>query len=440
MSFYLARFASRDFRNLSQEPLELHPRFNLFFGGNGQGKTNQLEAIYYLFTLRPMRPVRPQQLIQWGAQQSTVQGLVHGRVQRQLSATFSRRERKLKLNGAPPMRLDDYFEGTQVVAFTPEDIQLVRGAPDLRRRWLDRAVFNTELTYLSEVRQYLRVLGHRNALLKKAPVDDALIEVLDTQLVNAGVRIIRRRAALIQRLTPHLQNAFKRIFPERELDIEIIYNANLSRMPQADPEAEQETFEALASESFFEQLAKVRRRERERKSSMVGPHLDDVQFTFCGHPFKISASQGQTRALVLSLKVAEILEIEARSGQHPILILDDVAGELDPRHSAFLFQFLEETNGQVLLSTTDLNNIHLDDRDQYPRYHVRQGRTELLFTRGPHVTPDFEDDDDEEEGEPNQHPYELDVDWREGSEEGHGSEEGEEPEATEGLLHQEEPT
>lgn len=375
MSFHLARFASQNFRNLTGEPLQLHPRFNLFYGNNGQGKTNVLEAIYYLFTLRPMRPVRPRQLITWGEQSATVQGHVHGRTERTLSATFGRKERKLKLNGAPPLRLDDYFEGTQVVAFAPEDIQLVRGAPDLRRKWVDRAVFNTHTHYLAEVRQYLRVLGHRNAMLKKQPIDEMLFEVVTEQFIELGVRIVRRRIALLNRLRPHLQTAFKRIFPEQELTITFDYQSNVVKHYSADPEREPDAFEDEIKDAYTTQIKRLARRERERKSSLVGPQLDDVQFTFQGHPFKNSASQGQTRALVLALKAAEILEIEARSGHHPILILDDVAGELDPKHSSHLFEFLEETNGQILLSTTDLNTIHLENMYQYPRIYVESGST-----------------------------------------------------------------
>ena len=166
MQLYLKTFASRNFRNLAEGYIQLHPRFNLFVGENGQGKTNLLEAVYYLLTLRPMRNVRPRELLAWEQSAATVQGELDGRVSRKLSVTFEKRKRKLKLNDAPPLRIDDYLYDTQVVAFTPEDLQLVRGAPELRRLFIDRAVFHTDINYLSEMRQYLRVLKHRNALLK----------------------------------------------------------------------------------------------------------------------------------------------------------------------------------------------------------------------------------------------------------------------------------
>ena len=171
MSLHLSRFRSFHFRNLQSDELHLHPQFNFFYGDNGQGKTNLLEAIYFLLTLRPLRPVHTRQLLAWDHQEASVQGDLTGNVTRTLQVRFTPRQRSLLLNGGPPLSLDDYFENTHVVSFTPEEIQLIRGAPELRRRFLDRAIFNTHLTYLQEVRQYLKLLSHRNALLKQSCFD-----------------------------------------------------------------------------------------------------------------------------------------------------------------------------------------------------------------------------------------------------------------------------
>lgn len=373
MQLYLKSFSSRHFRNLLESRLELHPRFNLFVGENGQGKTNLLEAIYYLLTLRPMRSVRPQQLIAWGQQEAHVQGELEGRVQRQLAASFEKNKRQLWINQAPPLRIDDYLYDTQVVAFTPEDLQLVRGAPDLRRRFLDRAVFHTELHYLSEARNYLKVLKHRNAVFRLESRDEHLLSVLDEQFVAWAARILRRRLFLLQRLRPYLQQAFQRIFPETEWMVGMEYQSTLGGLPLLTPTTAAGQLEEELQERLRHQLQRYRTRELERRTTLVGPHLDDIEFTFQGRPFKTAASQGQTRGLILALKVAEIFDIQHRSQQHPILILDDVAGELDARHSAFLFAFLEETPGQVLLSATQQEHIQLADLDQYPHHILKSG-------------------------------------------------------------------
>ncbi|HAA57717.1 MAG TPA: DNA replication and repair protein RecF [Myxococcales bacterium] len=373
MSFYLATFASRQFRNLAGSPFQLHPRFNVFFGENGQGKTNLLEAIYYLFTLRPLRPVRPKDLMAWGMADARVQGDVQGRVLRKLAVTFSRNKRQITVNGAPPLQLDDYFDGTHVVAFTPEEIQLVRGAPELRRRFLDRAVFNTDITYLREVRQFLRILSHRNALLKQDNIDSAFLDVINQQFVELGVQIITRRIALLSRLRVHMKEAYARIFPDLQIDVEMHYQSSIRELPKLQGDR---TFEELTEEvtqRFVAYLQRVRTRELDRRKTMLGPQQDDIAFVFGGKPFKQTASQGQTRALVLALKIAEIREIEMRTQQAPLLLLDDVAGELDPRHSAYFFQFLEETDGQVLLTTTDLDYIRLPDIQLYPRFRLEKG-------------------------------------------------------------------
>ncbi|TNE51046.1 MAG: DNA replication/repair protein RecF [Deltaproteobacteria bacterium] len=373
MQLYLKTFASRHFRNLAETQVELHPRFNLFVGENGQGKTNALEAIYYLLTLRPMRPVRPRQLIAWDQQESVVKGELTGRVDRKLSVSFTKNKRSLQINGAPPLRIDDYLYDTQVVAFTPEDLQLVRGAPDLRRRFIDRAIFHTDINYLSEVRQYLRVLKHRNALLKSNKVDPHVLEVLNEQFVAWASRILRRRLAVLGRLQPYMQQAFNRIFPEQEVSVDLSYNTQLGDLSHLTSEMSPTLVEEDLQQNLNSQLKRYKQRELDRRSTLVGPHLDDIQFTFQDRPFKVSASQGQTRALVLALKVAEIFDIQERTQQHPILLLDDVAGELDPRHSSFLFAFLEETPGQVLLSTTTRDTIQLPNLDRFPHFTLRGG-------------------------------------------------------------------
>lgn len=373
MQLYLKHFASRHFRNLADTPLVLHPRFNLFVGDNGQGKTNLLEAVYYLLTLRPMRAVRPQQLIAWGQQEAFVQGELEGRVVRNLAVSFEKNKRQIMLNHAPPLRMDDYLYDTQVVAFTPEDLQLIRGAPDLRRRFLDRAVFHTDINYLSEVRHYLRVLKHRNALLRAESRDPHLLAVLDDQFVAWAARILRRRFFVLQRLRPYMQQAFQRIFPETDWLVDLQYQSPLGDFSPPAPPTSISHIEGEIQERLRQQLERYRIREIDRRSTLLGPHLDDLEFTFQERPFKTAASQGQTRGLVLALKVAEIFDIQHRTQQHPILILDDVAGELDARHSAFLFAFLEENPGQVLLSATHRNQIQLDHIDQYPHHTLQAG-------------------------------------------------------------------
>ena len=374
MHLHLKTFASRNFRNLVEGQIQLHPRFNLFVGEKKKKKTNLLEAIYYLLTLRPMRQVRPRELLAWGQTTATVQGELEGRVERKLSVSFEKRKRKLKLNGAPPLRIDDYLFDTQVVAFTPEDLQLVRGAPDLRRRFLDRAIFHTDINYLSEVRQYLRILKHRNALLRSDSRDRDVLSVLNEQFTGWGARILRRRLGLLERLRPYAKETFGRIFPEQIDAIDLSYHTQLGNLSHLNGSMPPGLIEEDLQSALWAQIKKYQQRELDRRSTLVGPHLDDIHFLFQGRPFKVSASQGQTRALVLSLKVAEIFEIQNRTKQHPVLLLDDVAGELDPRHSSFLFEFLEETHGQVLLSTTNLSSIQLPELKQYPYFHLENGQ------------------------------------------------------------------
>ncbi len=173
----LLEFSLTDFRNLAEVRVAPHPQFTVIAGENGQGKTNLLEGIYYLLCLKPLRPAKPVDLVRLGQAQARLGAkLERGGVLEQLAVSLSReggREgRSVVLNGKPVQELGRYFEGGAVVAFTPDDLGLVRGGPDRRRRFIDRAVFNRWPAYLEESREYQRLLRSRNRLLlERAPAE-----------------------------------------------------------------------------------------------------------------------------------------------------------------------------------------------------------------------------------------------------------------------------
>ncbi|MEM1009107.1 MAG: hypothetical protein AAGJ35_08890, partial [Myxococcota bacterium] len=172
----------------------------------------------------------------------------------------------------------------------------------------------------------------------------------------------------------HLREAYGRIFPDLDAEVEVGYESSVSQVGDLDVASlGREALYHGVLERFRMQLDRVRVRECERRSSLLGPHLDDIRFSFAGRPFKHVASQGQTRALVLALKIAEIMEIRERLQTHPLLILDDVAGELDPRHAGYFFSFLEETQGQVLLSVTSRDSLPMLEHVEQSSFSVRAG-------------------------------------------------------------------
>ncbi|MHB8416956.1 MAG: DNA replication/repair protein RecF [Myxococcales bacterium] len=334
----LLSFAFADFRNLERVEAAPHPRFTVVAGENGQGKTNLLEGIYYLLALRPLRSAKPRDLIRAGELRARLTArLERGGVAEELSARIEPEGRQLFHDGKAATDLGRYLEGGTVVAFTPDDLALVRAGPDRRRRFVDRAVFNRWPAYLEESREYQRLLRSRNRLLlENAP--PALRESFEVPLARSGARLVERRRAWLMEIREPLAEAWERI---GRLPGGLV--ARYSGPPE-DFDVERWLREELTAR--FE-------RDRERGFTSVGPHADDVRFTLEGRDARRFASQGQSRALVLSLKVAEIENLRERLGAPPLLLLDDVSSELDPERNRELLSYLADLPAQVLLTTTD---------------------------------------------------------------------------------------
>lgn len=338
----------RSFRNL--EPLQLtpSPRATVAVGENGQGKTNLLEGLYLLATLKPLRANKLSELIRFGERGARVTGrFLLGGAEREISVEVIPGGRTAFVDGKRAASLDAYFGGVSVVAFTPDDLAVVKGGPDGRRAFLDRAVFNVVPSYLDESREYARALKSRNRLLKdRAPMSH--LQAWDATLSRLGARLWVRRRALMEQLALRARDAFQRI---GRAEFDASYGYAPAHLGDALPfaTASEEELQARLLQRLDERLS----RDVERGFTSVGPHADDVEILLGDKPARAFASQGQSRALVLAWKVAEIENLHARNGFLPLLLLDDVSSELDPERNAFLMGYLADTGAQTLLTTTD---------------------------------------------------------------------------------------
>lgn len=368
---HLAHLSLRDFRNLQAAEIDPHPRFNVFCGENGQGKTNLLEAIYWLATLRPLRARRLRELVRWGAPAARVEARVQAEgLEHALAVAAVDGGRREAFREGKPARTAEYFGALNVVDFTPDDVGLVRAAPADRRQYLDRACFNERAGHLADAVAYRRALDARNTLLRERP-DPTLLEVYEAPLAAAGARIVASRLAWLAALQSRFVAAFAAISGPEQV-VELRYRATWEGGAVAEAGAEAGAAEG-ASEGAGSEIdpaldaeavralelrlvalwAEDRVRDRERGFTQRGPHADDLVLRLAGRPARLYASQGQQRALVLALKIAEIEQLVAHRGVHPVLLLDDVSSELDPRRTARLFDFLDAFEGQVFITTTD---------------------------------------------------------------------------------------
>lgn len=347
----------QNFRNIEEALVEPHPRFNILFGDNGQGKTNFLEAIYLLGAVKSFRPQTNATLIRHGAQQASLEAKVdRGGYERIVGLEITERGKKVSLNGNPVRNISDFFGTVNVVVFGPEDIQILKGSPSERRRFIDRAIFNAHPGYAIESQSYDEVLKQRNALLKERSVDRALLSVYDEQLVQYGADVMHRRLQFVEDFRPVLSATFQAIFDE-SFQADVAYDLRWAEkmLTHCPPRQELETL--LAG-----WLHRTADEERDRGFTVVGPHRDDLLATLNGKEVKAYASQGQHRAFVLAMKIAEIRYLEERFHFAPILLLDDVSSELDQERNRFLFDFLRRrTDGQVFITTTHRDYILLDE-------------------------------------------------------------------------------
>lgn len=341
----LLSLRAEQFRNLAAASLSPSAGSTVAVGQNGQGKTNLLEAVYFVLTLKPLRAGKLSELVAFGQPRAKVAARVRVRgAEREISVEIAEGTRQAFVDGKRTAKLEDYFGGASVVAFTPDDLEVVKGSPEARRTFLDRAVFNRFPAYLSESREYARALKSRNKLLKDGAPDHYL-EVYDEALARTGARLWARRRALLTELAPRARQAFA----------EIGRTASPAFFGYGPTQVEHfSTLDEPALKAALLTLLRERTpRDRERRFTSVGPHVDDLWIALGKQAARAFASQGQQRALVLSWKIAEIENLREALGYLPLLLLDDVSSELDPERNGYLMGYLARSGAQVLLTTTD---------------------------------------------------------------------------------------
>ena len=327
----------------------------MLLGNNAQGKTNILESIYLMATLRSFRGVGGRQMVRHGGDGYFVGGSVVGQGTSEVKLYWAPRERKISLNGEPIKRLTDYFGTLRVVVFCTEDLQLVKGTSRSRRRFLDLLLAQSHPSYLPLLQRYMKTVRSRNALLKRRSPDSGALESFTQELIRTGSELMKRRLEILPRISPLTRLAFRRIARDAE-ELKVTYKPSVKQ-------------------DFALELAKSRDRERSQGVTVVGPHRDDLDFELDGESAAHYGSEGQKRSLAIALKMAQAEYLAGIHGSPPILLIDDVMGELDVhRRSGFLplLDRAEHARGQVFMTCTEENwPQELSRRLQ--RWEVRKG-------------------------------------------------------------------
>ncbi|WP_298815638.1 DNA replication/repair protein RecF [Chloroflexus sp.] len=387
---YVHHLSLRDFRNYRRQDLALAPTTMLFYGPNAAGKTSLLEAIFYLATTRSPRLSSDRELVRWEAM-----GEAGAPPFARIAAEVERRigpvrlevlvQRRLDDDGQPingaqklvridkrPARALDLIGQLRVVLFTPADLTLVDGPPAERRRYLDITLSQLDPHYVRALAYYQKLLLQRNSLLRawreqRRPLRnlDAELAYWDQELAAAGGYVLAERLRAVVELSALAGPLFRAISgSEHELQIEYIASCPVDTARDTGGLAEQL------------RLAFVSQRSEEvtRGQTLCGPHRDDLIFRVAGIDLGRYGSRGQQRAIALALKIGEAELMRQRSGDAPVLLLDDVLGELDAQRRAHLLQLIQRPDQQTLLTATDLSDFSADFLAAARRFRVEEGQ------------------------------------------------------------------
>jgi len=399
-----------NFRNYTRLELDLPEGVMLLQGGNAQGKTNLLEAIYYLSRTRSPRTSVDRELVNWLALEDDlpfarlVAKVQRGKSTDQIEVSLLQSNSQGRYQGMPAMRKHIRVNGANkraldvvgllnAVLFLPQDIELAAGPPSLRRRYLDDVACQIDEKYRRELQRYGRVLTQRNSLLKSLRSqggDRSQLLFWDQRLVEHGAYLLVRRQQMIHDLNQSIARTHSRLTGGMER-LRIDYRASIrpegrsvaahqiALLPEqaASPATKLSTSEQEVAASFSAQLCEVREKELEQGVSTVGPHRDDFRFLVDGVDMNIYGSRGQQRTIVLSLKLAEVELMEQERNDKPVLLLDDVVSELDAARRGYLLDTIGGAQ-QVIVTTTDLLPYSTAFVKGASRWEVCAGRLKQL--------------------------------------------------------------
>ena len=357
---YLKKISLLNFKNIAQEELALCPGINCLVGDNGAGKTNVIDAVYYLSMCKSSLTMTDGQSVRHGADFFLAEGqyLTDAGKTESVVCSFSRKGGKvLKRNGKEYERLSDHVGLIPAVIVSPADSALISDAADERRRYLNAFISQLDRAYLGSVMRYNAVLAERNRLLKNMP-DETMLQIYDMQLVEQGERIHARRREFAERLQPVAAEYYRILSGDRE-QVELHYKSELNDRP------------------FDELLLAARQKDLANEFTTAGIHRDDLVLKIGGYPLRKYGSQGQQKSFLIALKLAQYTIVAREKGEKPILLLDDLFDKLDAGRVEQLIRLVGDDGfGQIFITDcnpTRLRTILDKTGDDYSLFTVENG-------------------------------------------------------------------
>ena len=348
----LTNLQLQNFRNYESVQLEFTDGVHVFIGENAQGKTNLMESIYALAMTKSHRTTNDKELIGWNKEFATIKGTVEKTATKtNLELQFSKKGKIAKVNYLEQKRLSSYLGNLNVILFAPENLTLVKGSPQNRRKFVDMELGQMSSLYLYDLVEYNRVLKQRNTYLKQLAIKkkqpEEYLEVLSEMLSELASKIVFHRLDFMKQLEALAIPIHDQLSLGRE-KFSVSYQATIPLEDGLTP--------SQMKEIYMNQFKKNQTREADQATTLIGPHRDDLIFYLNEIPVQTYGSQGQQRSTVLSLKLAEIELMKLSTGEYPLLLLDDVLSELDDDRQTHLIKAIEN-KVQTFITTTSLDGI-----------------------------------------------------------------------------------
>ncbi len=359
-----------NYRNHKDVFLEFSPNINIFIGENGVGKTNILEAIYVLALTKSCRYGTDLDLIKSGENYLNIEGDVsYEDFLKKYKILIDKNVKKVFINSNLVKKISTYIGEFCVTSFLPNDMEIIKGAPSIRRNILNIQIGILYNNYLKYVNEYNHLLKIRNDYLKRMNLnsfsDPKYLDVLNQKMIDISLKIYQFRFFYLKEMNNVLPNIYKKIAGSG--DIEIHYDNSLGLL-----DYNEEEISLKLKQKYQKNLSK----EMTLGMTIVGLHRDDITFMLNSRDSKVYASQGQQRLIVIAYKIAEMLIFKKIKGEYPVLLLDDIFSEIDIKRRNKIIKYLMK-DVQVILTTTDISDIDKDVLNNAKIFKIKNGEIKV---------------------------------------------------------------
>ncbi|MEG1596705.1 MAG: DNA replication/repair protein RecF [Bacilli bacterium] len=343
-----------NFRNYSKLSIKFNNNVNIIIGKNAQGKTNILESIYMLAITKSHRLIKETNIIKEGQKKFIIEGHIKkGQINKTLKLTYQEKLKEIFINKTKINKISDYIGNFNIIMFTPDDLEIVKGSPNVRRNLLNIEISQINKNYLKIYNEYNKILKTRNEYLKilytNSLSDKRYLDILTDKLIERAIIIYKNRYEFIDKINSNITTIYNEITNFTDLKINYITNIEIFNKKDFNDET--------IKRNLLDKFKKNYKKELTYGTTLYGPHRDDFLFNFKGNDLKIYGSQGQQRLAIIAFKLSEIPIFLEATGYKPILLLDDIFSEIDKIKKNKLIKFINN-DMQVIITTTDLVNIN----------------------------------------------------------------------------------